>query len=83
MQHDSIGADIEAIHGTNLRARRIGAVHASNRNGSLFAYDSLIERYHSSSIDPHGEMMRLFTSDITPVAIDTSLIIAIKFNSLT
>ena len=56
-------------------------MHTGDRDGFFRAFYAFIERDHSAAIDPHGEMMSLFARYITPVAVDTSAIVAIKLHT--
>ena len=73
--------DIEAIHRADLRARRIGAVHASDRHGGFFANNAFVEHHDSAAIDAHRQVMCFFASDIAAVALDTTICIAVEFDS--
>src|SRR5438309_6354226 len=80
VQHHAFGRLIDAAHGAYGDARRVGAVHAGDRDRFL-ARHALVQRHHPAAVDAPGHLVFVLARDRAGVAIDAALGVAEKSHS--
>src|SRR5262249_10211094 len=79
-QHDTFLGTIEAIDRAHRHARRVGAVHARDRDRALAGH-AVVDRDHAAAIHAPGDVVLLLARRDAAVALDAALGIAETFHS--
>src|SRR5262249_5592505 len=72
MQHDAFARAIEAVDRTHRHARRIGTVHARDRD-RLLARLPIVDRDHPPAVHAPGHVVRILAGGDATVALDAAL----------
>jgi hypothetical protein len=80
MQNHTLFGAVEAIHRADRHARRIRAMHAGHRNGTL-TRNAIVDRDHPAAVHAPGYFMFLLACRHAAIAFDATLGITEKFHS--
>src|SRR6185503_16051582 len=80
VQDDLVLRPVEAIDRADRHARRVGAVHASDRNRAL-ARDAVVHCDEAAAVHSPGDLMLLLARGGAAVALDAALGVADEFHS--
>src|SRR5262249_8572081 len=80
VQHDRIGRGVEAVHRTDRRAGRVGAVHAGHRDRALAGL-AVIDGDDATPVDAPRHLVFVLAGGHRGVAFDATVSVAEKFHS--
>src|SRR6185437_5703066 len=79
VQHDLVVGAVEAVHRTHRHARRVGAVHARDRDRAL-AGNAVVERHDAAPVHAPGHLVLVLAGGGAGVALDAALGVADEFH---
>src|SRR5262245_17687137 len=79
VQHHGVGSGVEAVHRTDRRARRVGAVHARHADRAL-ARLAVIDRDDPPAVDAPRHFVLVLAGGDAGVALDATVGVAEKFH---
>ena len=80
VQHHALGHLVDAVHRAHRDARRVGAVHAGDRDG-LLALEAVVQRHDPPAVDAPGHLVLVLAGDGAGVALDAALDVAEESHS--
>src|SRR5439155_17223311 len=75
VQHHAFLRLVEAVRGAHRHARRVGAMHARDRDRALAGH-AVVDGHHAAAIDPPRNVVLLLARGHAAVALDAALGIA-------